>query len=167
MRHKLVSAIQSMTSIEELCQQRKLQAHPEGGFFRETIRHTHDGQERPIFTSIEFLLPSGKFSSMHRLDAAETWYHHLGSSLHIIEIEPSGAVHRTILGAGQGEQLQHLVRPGNWFGARVQQANAYALVGCAVAPGFDWKHFEMGDRKELCKQYPHASDDICSLTSPE
>ena len=156
-----------MSSLKELCEQRNLQAHPEGGFFKETIRDIYNGEERPRFTSIEFLLPSGKFSTMHRLDAAEVWYHHRGSTLCITEIEPSGTVHHTKLGAGPGEQLQHLVRPGNWFGAKVMQPDTYALVGCAVAPGFDWKGFEMSSRQDLCKQFPHASEDICSLTAPE
>ena len=156
-----------MCSIEEVCERRSLQAHPEGGFFKETIRHATDGEERPSFTSIEFLLPSGNFSTMHRLDAAEIWYHHAGSTLRITEIEPSGVVHKTELGAGPGEQLQHLVRPGNWFGARVIKPDTYALVGCAVSPGFDWKGFEMSSRKNLCKQFPHATEEICSLTAPD
>ena len=154
----------SALSIEQLCRDRQLLEHPEGGFFRETINDCYEGEARPRFTSIEFLLPSGRFSTMHRLDASEIWYHHLGSTLLITEIEPFGLVHHTKLGAGAGEQLQHLVRSGNWFGARVLEPDTYALVGCAVSPGFVWEGFEMASRQELCKTFPHAVDDICSLT---
>ena len=120
------------------------------------------------FTSIEFLLPSGKYSSMHRLDAPEVWYHHSGSTLQITEIEPSGAVHQTQLGPDPGQQLQHLVPPGRWFGARLSKPSpgSYALVGCAVAPGFDWQGFEMGSRADLCKLFPHATEEIHALTAP-
>ena len=151
-------------SIEQLCRDRKLLPHPEGGFFRETINDCCEAEGRPRFTSIEFLLPFGKFSTMHRLDAAEIWYHHLGSTLQITEIEPSGVVHQTKLGAGKGEQLQHLVPPGNWFGARVIEPDTFVLVGCAVSPGFHWKGFEMASRHELCVNFPNAVDEICSLT---
>lgn len=151
--------------IQDICTQRKLIAHPEGGFFRETINDQYENESRPRFTSIEFLLPSDQFSTMHRLDAAEVWYHHMGSTLQITEIEPSGAVHQTRLGPGGGQQLQHLVRPGNWFGARVLEANTFALVGCAVAPGFDWTGFEMASRQKLCQQFPHAKSEICALTN--
>lgn len=151
-------------SIQDICSQHKLLPHPEGGFFRETINEHHKDEPRPRFTSIEFLLPSDKFSTLHRLDAAEIWYHHMGSTLQITEIDPSGVLHQTKLGVGAGDQLQHLVRPGNWFGARVLESNTFALVGCAVTPGFDWKGFEMASRQELCHKFPHAKDEIHLLT---
>lgn len=105
---------------------------------------------------------------MHRLDAPEVWYHHSGSTLQITEIEPSGAVHQTQLGPDPGQQLQHLVPPGRWFGARLSKPSpgSYALVGCAVAPGFDWQGFEMGSRADLCKLFPHATEEIHALTAP-
>ena len=152
------------SAVARICSQRNLLAHPEGGFFKETINDRYENESRPRLTSIEFLLPSGKFSTMHRLDAAEIWYHHLGTALQITEIEPSGVVHHTKLGVGEGEQLQHLVRPGNWFGAKVLEPDSFALVGCAVAPGFAWRGFEIGSRQELCQKFPHALEDICSLT---
>ena len=151
-------------SFEQLCRDRHLLPHPEGGFFRETINDLYEAEARPRFTRIEFLLPFGKFSTMHRLDAAEIWYHHLGSTLQITEIEPSGVVHQRKLGAGNGELLQHLVRPGNWFGAKVIEPDTFALVGCAVTPGFAWEGFEMASRQELCAKFPHAVEEICSLT---
>ena len=152
------------SSVEQLCSQRQLLPHPEGGFFREIINDRYENECRPRFTSIEFLLPSGTFSTMHRLDAAEIWYHHHGGTLQITEIEPSRVVHQTKLGVGAGEQLQHLVRPGNWFGAKVLQPNTFVLVGCAVSPGFDWKGFELGSRQKLCDSFPHAVEEIHSLT---
>lgn len=63
-----------------------------------------------------------------------------------------------------GETFQAVVPAGSWFGAEVTGQGAYALVGCTVAPGFDFADFEMGNRGELMKQFPEHQEMIQRLT---
>lgn len=78
---------------------------------------------------------------------------------------------------------QHVVPAGAWFGSFLagdDEASAglaaapppgdsleYALVGCTVAPGFDFADFEMASRAALLRAYPHAAADITRLTDPQ
>ena len=50
------------------------------------------------------------------------------------------------------------------FGANVDDPESYALVGCTVAPGFDFADFEMPSRKQLLEQYPQHRDIIEKLS---
>jgi predicted cupin superfamily sugar epimerase len=140
--------------------------HPEGGFFRETFRDTRQHAGRSVCTAIFFLLPKGAVSHLHRIDASEVWHFHAGGALEIVEINEDGTVETTTLGADvrKGEVLQHVVQPGRWFGAALAPDTEYALVGCTVAPGFLFEHFEMASRKDLQEKYPGAREWIERLT---
>ena len=63
---------------------------------------------------------------------------------------------------------QHVVPAGRWFGARLAdpRPDAYALVGCTVAPGFDFADFEMGDRGALVERFPEQRAAIERFTRP-
>jgi hypothetical protein len=159
--------------IEEL----QLQPHVEGGYFRETyraeegIRKEHlpprYGSNRPFSTAIYFLLKSGEVSKFHRLRSDEIWHHYDGSplTLHVIDLE--GLLQRLSLGpsADRGERFQAVVRAGWWLGAEVADPDSYCLAGCTVAPGFDFKDFELGRREELLTAYPAYREIILKLTS--
>jgi len=159
--------------IEEL----QLQPHVEGGYFRETyraeegIRKEHlpprYGSNRPFSTAIYFLLKSGEVSKFHRLRSDEIWHHYDGSPLilHVIDLE--GLLQRLSLGpsADRGERFQAVVRAGWWLGAEVADPDSYCLAGCTVAPGFDFKDFELGRREELLTAYPAYREIILKLTS--
>lgn len=110
--------------------------HPEGGYFRETFRD--QGPGRAVSTAILFLLRAGEISRWHRVDAAEVWHFYRGAPLEI-------AVGKTrhILGADieQGQSPQIVVPKGAWQMAR--SLGGYTLVGCTVAPGFEFSGFEM------------------------
>jgi predicted cupin superfamily sugar epimerase len=148
--------------------------HPEGGFFSEVYRAegripagilpVHAG-ERAFMSSIYFMLPPGDVSRFHRLKSDEIWYHHAGGRLSIHQIDHEGrhGVFKLGRNFAAGERLQVVIKAGNWFGA-VADAGEEALVGCAVAPGFDYSDFELAKCHELLEAYPALEKLICQLT---
>lgn len=141
--------------------------HPEGGFYAETYRSSerHPGPpesfpgERALATAIYFLLPAGECSALHRIRSDELWHFYCGAPLEIAVIDGDGllTVKRLGLDLERGEAPQHAVNAGTWFGASVAPDRGYALVGCTVAPGFDFRDFELARREELSARYPaHA-----------
>ncbi len=125
---------------DRLIQLLDLKPHPEGGYFRETFRD--GGQERngarAYSTAIYFLLKKGEASRWHRVDAAEVWHFYRGAPL---ELKIGRDTY--VLGANidEAQAPQVVVPPGAWQAAR--SLGEYTLVGCTVAPGFDFAHFEM------------------------
>ena len=165
-------------TVAELVQAYDLRPHPEGGYFKETYRSKGRIQapalpkefhgDRNYSTAIYFLLPQGAKSHLHRLQADEIWHFYLGGPLTIVEISPSGQVETIIMGSDVkgGQKLQHVVPAGYWFGAYPSKSSPYSFVGCTVSPGFDFADFEMGNRKELLRQFPQAKEIIDRLTDP-
>lgn len=164
--------------VAQLVRDLRLEPHPEGGYFRETYRAAETiphaalpkrfSGERAYATAIYFLLPAGKFSALHRIQADEVWHFYLGGPLTVVQIAPNGKVERTVLGPdlANGHTLQHVVPAGHWFGAYPNTGSAFALVGCTVAPGFDFADFQMGARTELLRQFPQEKEVITRLTHP-
>ena len=161
---------------EEAVARLGLLPHPEGGFYRETYRSTEVlpraalperfAGPRAISTAILYLLPEGAKSRFHRIASDELWYFHLGGPLELIELSPDGEVETTILGGdlSRGEVLQKAVAAGRWFGARPRPGAGWCLVGCSVAPGFDFADFQMGRRAELLAAFSSARAEILALT---
>jgi len=122
----------------------QLQPHPEGGHFRETFRDARRGEGRAASTAIFFLLKADEVSRWHRIDAAEVWHFYRGAPLEL-KIGKETYVLGPDIDEAQLPQL--VVPPGTWQAAR--SLGDYTLVGCTVAPGFDFAHFEMaGDEFE-------------------
>lgn len=123
-----------------------LQPHPEGGHYRETFRdsRTVDGG-RAASTAIHFLLAKGERSHWHRVDAAEVWHWHAGAPLKL-QIASGAKVTTITLGADllAGEQPQAVVPAGDWQAA--ETLGDWTLVGCTVAPGFDFSGFELAPK---------------------
>ena len=146
----------------------QLQPHPEGGHFREVYRSTEKIQtknnQRSASTSIYFLLCANEVSAFHRLQADELWHFYSGSSLTVHCLTPTGQYEQRLLGQNweRGEAFQLWVPAGWWFGATVE--SDYALVGCTVAPGFEFHDFEMAQRETLLQQYPQHRSIIQKLT---
>lgn len=130
-------------SATDIIERLDLQPHPEGGHYRETFRDTRtDGQGRAASTAIYFLLARGERSQRHRIDAVEVWHYYAGSPL-LLRIE-DGALTRTLrLGAdlAAGETPQALVPAFAWQNA--ESTGDWTLVGCTVAPGFEFSGFEL------------------------
>lgn len=127
---------------EEVIAALGLEAHPEGGFFRETFR---DGtaDERGAVTSIYYLLREGEISRWHRVDAIEIWHFHAGAPLVLDIADGRGGFRRHTLGAAvaAGETPQAVVPAHHWQSAR--PLGPWTLVGCTVAPAFMFEGFEL------------------------
>ncbi|WP_027167501.1 cupin domain-containing protein [Mesorhizobium sp. WSM3224] len=135
-----------MTSAAEIIATLGLQPHPEGGWYAETFRDAASGG-RGHSTAIYFLLEQGQLSAWHRVkDAAEVWHFHAGAPLALsMHEEGSGSVIEQVLGAAlaTGERPQIVVPAGWWQSAR--SLGEWTLVGCTVAPGFDFAAFELAE----------------------
>ena len=130
-------------SADEVIELLGLTPHPEGGHFRETFRDDVQADERSASTAIYFLLKAGEQSHWHAVDAAEGWHYYAGAPL-LLELSPAGgpitAVRlRSDLAAG--ERPQAVVPKDFW--QRARSLGAWTLVGCTVAPGFDFAGFKL------------------------
>lgn len=128
---------------DQVIRELRLQPHPEGGHFRETFRDADGPDGRAHSTAIYYLLAAGERSHWHRVDATEIWHWHAGAPIEL-SISTTGrdaAAH--VLGPDlpAGARPQLIVAAGAWQSAR--SLGAWTLVGCTVAPGFDFSGFEM------------------------
>lgn len=125
----------------------ELQPHPEGGFYRRMFTsEQRDAAGRPRSSAILFLLPAGQVSRWHRVDADEIWHFHEGSPLELLIAKTPERVRREILGivginATEDSQPQHAVPTHAWQAAK--SLGDYTLVGCTVAPAFDFAGFTL------------------------
>lgn len=150
--------------------------HPEGGYYRETYRSRLSIPRealpprftgpRLVSTAIYFLLDEGNFSAFHRLQSDEMWHFYAGGALTVHVIAANGSYSQIQIGsdAEAGESLQAVVEAGCWFASCVRDPESFALVGCTVAPGFDFDDFELGKRSEMIKLYPQHRKLIEQLT---
>jgi hypothetical protein len=131
-----------MQSAAEIIELLGLQPHPEGGHFRETFRDPREVNGRSVGTAIYFLLAAGERSHWHRVDASEIWHYYAGAPL-AISIERMGGVETLKLGPdlAAGERPQAIIPAETWQSA--ETLGAWTLIGCTVAPGFDFSGFEL------------------------
>lgn len=124
----------------------ELAPHPEGGHFRETFRDGEGPHGRTHSTAIYYLLREGEVSHWHRVDAVEVWHWYAGAALELAIAEPGGSVarHRLGLDFSRGERPQAVVPAHAWQSAH--SLGAWSLMGCTVAPGFDFAGFEMAPK---------------------
>ncbi len=149
----------------------RLVPHPEGGWYRETWRDarvvTAEGLDGPrsASTAIYYLLEAGQFSALHRIASDEVWHHYAGDDLEVVCIAPDGALQVMRVGSIAGAGVPQAVVPaGWWFGARVAEGGRWALVGCTVAPGFEFRDFVLADRAGLTAEFPQHAVLIAGLT---
>ncbi len=152
---------------ERLIAALRLTPHPEGGWYRETYRSpdrvtTSLGTVRSATTSIYFLLTSNAFSAFHRLASDETWHFYRGDPVTIEVIAPSGTHQRHVIGVG--DALQTTVAANAYFASHVDAPDGFALVGCDVAPGFDFADFHLTTRSMLTAAYPQFAPLIARYT---
>ncbi|MFD2053618.1 cupin domain-containing protein [Mesorhizobium calcicola] len=134
-----------MTSAAEIIAILGLKPHPEGGWYAETFRDGAGGA-RGHSTAIYFLLEQHQVSAWHRVkDATEVWHFHAGAPLALSMSEEDGAVYEQVLGTelAAGERPQIVVPAGWWQSAR--SLGEWTLVGCTVAPGFEFATFELAE----------------------
>lgn len=163
-----------MLTAEQLISLLALKPHPEeGGHYRETYRAAESvsvpgapGTTRAVSTAIYYLLTESTFSAMHRLASDEIFHFYLGDPVEMLQLRPDGSGEVVVLGAdlAQGMKPQIVVPRGVWQGSRLRPGGTLALLGCTVAPGFDFADYEGGDREALQKAWPAHRDRIARLT---
>jgi predicted cupin superfamily sugar epimerase len=139
-----------------LIQELRLEPHPEGGYYREIYRsptriQTQDDRgSRDALTTIYFLLTGGQVSRWHRVRSDEVWHLYEGGPLQLLLADAHLAqTHSvTLTQASKDRGPVHTVPAGWWQAARCDVA--FALVGCTVAPGFEFADFSfMRDDPDL------------------
>ena len=133
----------SVPTAAEIIARLELKPHPEGGHYRETFRDSRrDANGRSASTAIYFLLARGERSHWHRIDAAEVWHYYAGSALNL---QIADEVGQRCINLGPdlaaGEVPQAIVPAQAWQAA--ESTGDWTLVGCTVAPGFDFAKFEL------------------------
>jgi len=161
------------TTSENLIALLSLTPHPEGGHFRETYRSPHpvtrasDGVSRSASTAIYYLLRAGERSTWHRIRSDEMWHFYDGVPLRIHVLEPDGGLRTLRLGhplRHDGAHFQALVPAGRWFAAECEAPDGHSLVGCTVAPGFEFEEFEIGEEGFLAQRWPAHRELIARLS---
>lgn len=152
---------------ERLIAELRLQPHPEGGWYRETYRSTervttNRGTTRAALTSILYLLADDAFSAFHRLASDEVWHFYRGDALVVEAIAAAGTYERHRL--GPDGPWQRTLPAGVTFAAHLAGEHGYALVGCDVAPGFEFADFALTSRAMLLAAYPQHAAEIVRWT---
>jgi len=165
-----------MQKAKDLIDHYKLEAHPEGGYYRETYRsaetivHTAlPGRftgERSFSTAIYFLLEQGNFSAFHRIKSDECWHFYSGGCLLVHIIYKNENLETINLGNNilNGEIFQFVVPAGCWFASEPAPESNFSFVGCTVSPGFDFADFELANANNLSRLYPQHETIIRRLT---
>ncbi|QQC63478.1 cupin domain-containing protein [Paraburkholderia ginsengisoli] len=159
---------------DELIRRFGLKPHPEGGFFSETyrsaVRVSRDGdgseQTRSASTAIYYLLCDGAHSAWHRIKSDEVWHFYAGESLNVHVLDANGALVTHTLGntlTHPDAVFQAVVPAGLWFAAECADPATFALVGCTVAPGFEFSEFEIADVEALKAEHPRHAELIARL----
>lgn len=157
----------SKNRILEIINKYAMQAHPEGGYYKETYRGELEINNRKNATSIYFLLDGDSVSHFHSIKSDELWYYHEGDALRVHMVSPEGEYSFVDLGPqlDQGQTHQALVPANYIFGSEVlsEELN-YALVGCVVSPGFDFEDFKLYKKEEMLKLIPEQRELVSRLT---
>ncbi|QND48530.1 cupin domain-containing protein [Rhizobium lusitanum] len=128
---------------QEIIDALSMQPHPEGGWYVQTFRDDHGGA-RGHSTAIYYLLQAGERSHWHRVhDAAEVWHYYAGAPLALHRSADGKASETIVLGLDllKGERPQAII-PADWWQS-AESLGDFTLVGCTVAPGFEFSSFEM------------------------
>jgi len=152
--------------------------HPEeGGYFRETYRcddglaaealpGRYGGGARCFSTAIYYLLTPETVSALHRLGSDEVFHHYAGDAVEQLRLYPNGQAEVVMIGTDltAGHHPQTVVPRGVWQGARLTAGGRWALLGCTVAPGFEFADYDHGQRGPLVEAYPAWAALIAALT---
>ncbi len=167
----------SKVNKEKIIKALELEPHPEGGYFKETYRSdlviskeglsNHYSGSRVASTAIYFLLTKEEPKSyLHKLKSDEIFHLYDGGPVEILLLYPNGDGEIQTLGRDleKGERPQVLIPKGTWFGGLLNKTASYALIGCTVAPGFEFEDFTLEISKDLAARYSDFSEMIETLT---
>ncbi len=151
-------------TVATLVQRFDLKPHPEGGFYSETYRSIESipgtalpdrfTGDRYFSSAIYFLLEKGNFSAFHRIKSDECWHFYSGDPLWIHVLYEDGRAETIILGNTEDAVYQYVVPAGCWFASETAPTGIFSLVGCTVAPAFDFADFELAKAEELIRNFP-------------
>ncbi|MEZ5409948.1 MAG: cupin domain-containing protein [Acidimicrobiales bacterium] len=115
-------------------------------------------------TAIYFLLQPHDFSAFHRLTGTELYHHYAGAPAELWQLRPDGTSGCDLLGSdlAAGERPAVVVPAAVWQGSRT--LGAWSLLGCTMAPPFQWDGLEMAERSELLAAYPDRAEVIEALS---
>ena len=160
-------------TVSTLVKRFDLKPHPEGGFYSESYRSAetipHKGLpdrftgDRYYSSAIYFLLENGNFSAFHRIKSDECWHFYSGDPLWIHVLYPDGTCKTITLGNTEEAVYQFIVPAGCWFASETAPGGNFSLVGCTVAPAFDFADFELANAEELIHDFPNHKDLIQRL----
>lgn len=166
-----------MLTAQQVIQRLQLEPHPvEGGYFRETYRSgltipagalpDEYGGPRDVATAIYYLLTPDGFSALHRVASDEVFHFYAGDPIEMLQLDPDGGGRIVRLGNDlqAGHQPQVVVPAGVWQGCRLAAGGHWSLLGCTVAPAFDYADLAAADRAQLVAQYPTHAELIAALT---
>ena len=148
----------------------------EGGYFRETYRAAmtiaagalpdNYGGNRNVSTAIYYLLTLETYSAIHRVRSDEVFHFYAGDAVEMLQLTPDDGAHVVIIGndLAAGQEPQVVVPAGVWQGCRLVRGGSWALMGCTVAPGFDYADFELAERTQLTGSFPEHAEMIAALT---
>ncbi len=165
-----------MLGKEELIDKLQLEKHPEGGYFKETYRSetllpesalpSEFSSDRNASTCIYFMLTSDEFSAFHKVNQDEAWHFYLGETITLHRVSHEGEYSQVSIGNdfSQKETPQFVVPAQHWFAAEIKTEDSFALVGCTVAPGFDFEDFNLAEPQKLQQLFPQHIEIIQKLT---
>ncbi len=148
----------------------ELISHPEGGYYKEVYRdlglikqealESDFSGSRHFSTAIYYLLANGDYSCFHRIKSDELWHFYAGDTVNIYYLDKD-LLHTLKLGVNieKGESPLCIVPKNTWFAAELQTTNSFALMGCTVAPGFDFADFKKATKADL-NEYINSYPDL-------
>ena len=148
--------------------------HPrEGGWYVRTwesaefVELQRYGGVRRTSTAIYYLLEPETFSEMHVLESDEIFHHYLGGAVEMLQLFADGRSERVVIGCDltSGERPQVVVPEGVWQGSRLLKAEGWCLLGCTVAPGFEFVDYKDASAEELIARWPGEAEMIRGLTN--
>ena len=153
--------------------------HPEGGYFKEIYRSEENIEldalpdryesSRCFSTSIYYLLVEDQISCFHKLQSDEIWHFYKGAPIIIHCLDTLNGYMKIKLGNKIENDIfpEHTIKRGLWFAAEVEDKNSFSLIGCTVAPGFEFEDFELAKQKELIKLFPQQKELIKKFTGDD
>jgi uncharacterized protein len=142
----------------------------EGGYYVETYRSDEKIFSLPdryigarnFSTAILYLITPSSFSKLHKVKSDEIFHFHLGDPVELLKIDENGKAHTEILGSDilNNQEPQAIVTKNTWQGTKLLPGGKFALLGCTVAPGFEFSDYQHGEKNALINQFPHLKDMI-------
>jgi predicted cupin superfamily sugar epimerase len=169
-----VGAESQLDRATELIERLGLVPHPERGYYIETYRAQLlvDGLPAPFAgphaasTAIYFLVTRAQPTTyLHRLLSDEVFHFYEGGPLDVLLLGAAdrGEVRRLGTNVNAGERPQIVIPAGTWFAAELAEGASHCLIGCTVAPGFEFSDFELGAGPELAARYPAHAERIARM----